>query len=185
MLCVPRPSVKTVRLLPAHRLSHDTDAMANKSTRHLILKHIEHSVEIQAAPDRVWALVSDLPRISEWSPQVIKTVVLGGPLQQGSRLINLNRKGLLVWPTRATVVRFEPGREIAWRIKENDATWSFTLEPTGAGTQLVQRREAPEGLSELSISLTDRFLGGQGVFQAELQAGMRQTLGRVKQLAEQ
>ena len=39
--------------------------------------------------------------------------------------------------------------------------------------------------SEISISLTDRFMGGQAVFQAELQAGMRQTLARVKHLAEQ
>lgn len=159
--------------------------MANSSTRHLILKQIEHSVDVEAAPEKVWELVSDLPRISEWSPQVMKTVVLGGPLQQGSRLLNLNRRGLLVWPTRAKVVRHEPGREIAWKIKENGSTWSFTLEPAGARTRLVQRREAPKGLSELSISLTDRFMGGQAVFQAELQAGMRQTLARVKQLAEQ
>lgn len=158
--------------------------MAPSSTRHLILKEIEQSVDVAAAPERVWPLVSDLPRISEWSPQVMKTVVLGGTLQQGARLVNLNRRGLLVWPTRATVVRLDPGREIAWKIKENGSTWSFTLEPTATGTRLLQRRDAPDGLSEVSISLTDRFMGGQAVFQAELQAGMRQTLARVKHLAE-
>ena len=155
------------------------------STQHLVLKHIEHSVEIAATPQKVWALVSDLPRLSEWSPQVLKSFLRGGrPIALGSRLLNVNRKGLLVWPTRSKVVRFETGREIAWRIKENGSTWSFTLEPTPEGTRLVQRREAPDGLSNVSISLTDRFMGGQGDFQDELQQGMRQTLSRVKQLAE-
>lgn len=163
--------------------AHHTVAMANTSTRHLILKHIEQSVDVAAPPEKVWELVSDLPRLAEWSPQVVKSLTRG-PLREGSRLLNLNRRGLLVWPTRSKVVRFEPGREIAWRIKENGSTWSFTLEPTPTGTHLVQRREAPEGLSETSISLTDRFLGGQGVFQAELQAGMRQTLARIQHLAE-
>lgn len=154
------------------------------TTQHLVLKHIEHSVEIAATPEQVWALVSDLPRISEWSPQVMKTFVRDRPLQQGSRLFNLNRKGLLVWPTRAKVVRFEQDREVAWKIKENGSTWSFTLEPTDAGTRLVQRREAPNGLSQVSVSLTDRFMGGQGDFQDELQEGMKQTLAHVKRLAE-
>ncbi|QCX28985.1 SRPBCC family protein [Nocardioides jishulii] len=159
--------------------------MATDGTRHLVLKHIEHSVDVAAPPEKVWPLVSDLPRLAEWSPQVVKSFVRGGEIREGTRLLNVNRRGLLVWPTRSRVVRYEPGREIAWRIDDNRTTWSFTLQPTPTGTRLVQRREAPKGLSELSISLTDRFLGGQAVFQAELQAGMRQTLTRVKHLAEQ
>ncbi|WP_110240439.1 SRPBCC family protein [Nocardioides gilvus] len=156
-----------------------------KPTRHLVLKHIEQTVDIAAPPEKVWELVSDLPRLSEWSPQVLKSFLRGGrPVRQGSRLLNVNHKGLLVWPTRSEVVRFEEGREIAWRIEENGSTWSFALEPTATGTHLVQRREAPKGLSQISISLTDRFMGGQGVFQAELQQGMRQTLAQVKRLAE-
>ncbi len=158
--------------------------MANSSTRHLVLKRIEQSVDVAAPPKSVWALVSDLPRISEWSPQVVKSVVLGGSLGPGARLVNLNRRGFLVWPTRSEVVGWEPGREVAWQIRENGSTWSFTLEPTPTGPRLVQRRAAPDGISEMSISMTDRFMGGQGVFQAELQAGMRQTLTRVKHLAE-
>lgn len=155
-----------------------------KTTRHLVLKKIEHSVDVQAPPEKVWELVSDLPRIAEWSPQVVKSFVRGGTVREGAQMFNLNHKGLLVWPTRADVVRWEPGREVAWKVRENGATWSFTLEPTATGTRVVQRRDLSNGLSELSISLTDRFLGGQGPFQAELQAGMRQTLAHVKALAE-
>ncbi|MFC6154869.1 SRPBCC family protein [Nocardioides yefusunii] len=157
-----------------------------KTTRHLVLATIEQSVDVAAPPSSVWPLVSDLKRLAEWSPQVMRSFVTGGgEIGQGTRLLNLNRRGLLVWPTHSQVVRFDPEREIAWRIKENGATWSFSLEAHGAGTRLVQHRELPDGLSELSISLTDRFLGGQPTFQAELQQGMRDTLAWIKSVAEQ
>lgn len=157
--------------------------MANTSTRHLIVKEIEHSLDIAAPPQQVWALVSDLPRMAEWSPQVVKSFARG-PLQQGTKLININRRGFLFWPTRSKIVRWNPGVEVAWKIIDNNSTWSYTLEPTATGTHLVHRRDAPNGLTEISISLTDRFMGGQSVFQAELQQGMRQSLERIKAHAE-
>ncbi|WP_239456334.1 SRPBCC family protein [Nocardioides solisilvae] len=148
---------------------------------------IEETVEVAAPPERVWALVSDLPRMAEWSPQVVRTFLRGGrPVRLGTRMLNLNRRGLLVWPTQAKVVRLEPQREVAFRVKENGSTWSFALEPVdgGAATRVVQRREAPDGISALSLRLTDRVLGGQTTFQAELRAGMRQTLDRIRAEAE-
>lgn len=155
------------------------------TTRHLVLKQIEQSVDVAAPPEKVWALVSDLPRLAQWSPQVLRSWTKGrAPIGQGTYLTNINHRGLLIWPTHSKVVRFEPGREIAWKIKENGSTWSFILEPTPTGTHLVQRRDAPNGLSEISISLTDKLMGGQPTFQAELQQGMRQTLAQVKALAE-
>jgi len=154
------------------------------------MKEIEQSIDVAAPTAAVWALVSDLKRLSQWSPQVLKSFVKGGgPIREGTLLTNINHRGLLVWPTHSKVVRFEEEREIAWKIKENGTTWSFTLTPTTygdvVGTHLVQRRDAPDGLSEISLSLTDKFMGGQSTFQAELQDGMRQTLAHVKQLAEQ
>jgi hypothetical protein len=147
---------------------------------------LEETIEVDASPARAWSLVSDVRRMSEWSPQVQKTFVRGGgPAQLGSRTVNLNRRGLLVWPTQAKVVRFDPHREIALRIKENFTIWSFTLEPTEAGgTRITQRRETPQGISSLSRRLTDAVLGGQQQFSTELRDGMRQTLRRIKVEAE-
>jgi uncharacterized protein YndB with AHSA1/START domain len=147
---------------------------------------LEETIELDASPARVWSLVSDVRRMAEWSPQVQKTFVRGGgPVQLGSRTVNLNRRGLLVWPTQAKVVRFDPHREIALRIKENFTIWSFTLEPTEAGgTRITQRRETPQGISSLSRRLTDAVLGGQRQFSSELRDGMRQTLQRIKVEAE-
>jgi uncharacterized protein YndB with AHSA1/START domain len=147
---------------------------------------MEETVEVDATPERVWALVSDLRRMARWSPQVQRTFVRGdGAVRLGTRTVNVNRRGLLVWPTRAKVVRFDPNREIALRIKDNFTIWSFTLEPTGAGgTLITQRRETPQGISPISHRLTDAVLGGQQQFTAELRDGMRQTLTRIKADAE-
>jgi uncharacterized protein YndB with AHSA1/START domain len=147
---------------------------------------LEETIEVDASPARVWSLVSDVRRMARWSPQVQRTFVRGGGAAQlGTRTVNVNRRGLLVWPTQAKVVRFEPHREIALRIKENFTIWSFLLEPTDAGgTRITQRRETPQGISSVSHRLTDAVLGGQEQFTAELRDGMRQTLARIKAEAE-
>ena len=144
---------------------------------------LEETIEIAATPAQVWALVTDLPRMASWSPQVVKTFVRK-PVQLGTRFRNVNRRGLLVWPTSAKVVRFEPHREFAFRVKDNYTVWSFTLEPTATGTRVVQRREVPDGISDISVRLTRLAFGGQESFGGELAAGMRQTLQRIKADAE-
>ena len=145
---------------------------------------LEESVEVAASPERVWSLVTDLPRMAAWSPQVVKTIVLGHPVRRGTRTININRRGPLVWPTRSKVVRFEPHHDFAFRIAENTVVWSFRLEPTATGTRVTQRRETPHGISGISRGLTRVALGGQETFSSELRDGMRQTLARIKAEAE-
>ena len=144
---------------------------------------IEATIEIAAPPAKVWSLVSDLRNMARWSPQVVKTFVKS-PVAEGSTMLNINRRGLLVWPTQSKVVRYTPEREIAFRVKENYTIWSYQLEPTGSGTRVTARREAPQGISDLSVGLTNRALGGVDVFTAELQEGMQQTLRKIKADAE-
>lgn len=146
---------------------------------------IEASIDIAAPPAAVWALVSDLRNMSRWSPQCRKTIVRGGVMQQGTKMININRRGLLFWPTQAMVTEFVPERKIAFRIRENWTVWSFELSPTpDGGTRVVQRREAPKGISDVSVKLTNAVLGGVEDFTTELQQGMNQTLRKIKHDAE-
>ncbi|HEX7740276.1 MAG TPA: SRPBCC family protein [Marmoricola sp.] len=147
---------------------------------------IEESIDIDAPPAKVWALVSELKNMPRWSPQTAKSFVRGGgPTKADSRLININRRGFLVWPTNSKVVRFEPEQEIAWRIKDNYMVWSYTLEPTAAGgTTLTSRREAPEGISDISVRLTKLAMGGVDNFAAELKRDMATTLTKIKADAE-
>jgi uncharacterized protein YndB with AHSA1/START domain len=141
-------------------------------------------ITIAAEPAQVWSLVSDLTRMREWSPQVVRTVVLPQPVRLGSRMFNLNRQGRKRWPTTGKVVRFAPHRDLAFRITENRTVWSFQLEEADGGTQVTHRREAPQGISALSKVLTKVALGGQEPFVAELQRGMQQTLERIRAAAE-
>ena len=148
---------------------------------------LEHSIEIDASPTRVWELVSDVRRMPEWSPQVRSTRLRQGhdSIKLGAEFTNLNGQGDLKWTTHGEIVRFAPGREVAFRIVENFAIWSFRLDPTDqGGTRLVQRRDTPDGISDLSLELTEGFLGGQAAFTQSLHAGMEQTLQRIKDAAE-
>ncbi len=144
---------------------------------------LAETVDISAPPERVWDLVSDLTRIAQWSPQVVKTFARG-PVKEGSRALNINRAGWKLWPTRSKVVRFEPCREIAFYIPDNGSTWSFQLEPTESGTRVTNRREAPEGFSPVASRFTKTLMGGREAFDAEIREGMQQTLQRLKAEAE-
>jgi uncharacterized protein YndB with AHSA1/START domain len=145
---------------------------------------LEHVVEIDAPPARVWALVSDVARMPEWSPQVDSVRVDADAPALGVRFTNQNSQGAAKWTTHAEIVRFEPEREVAFRIEENWAVWSFRLEPTASGgTRLTQRRETPDGLSSYALDATDAHLGGQVAFTAVLNAGMEQTLAAIRAAA--
>jgi hypothetical protein len=140
---------------------------------------IEATIEIDATPAAVWAVVSDLRNMARWSPQTAKSI-LRGENGAGASFLNINRKGLLVWPTRSKVIRFEPEQEIAWRVKDNFTVWSLRLEPTPTGTRLTSSRVAPDGISDVSVGLTKAVFGGVPKFTATLQQDMGTTLAKIK-----
>jgi uncharacterized protein YndB with AHSA1/START domain len=138
------------------------------------------AITINATPAQVWAAVTDVARMSAWSPQVRKTVVKGGAVGPGTRFSNINHDGWKRWPTTAQVVRFTPETDFAFRIKENRTVWSFQLQEVEGGTRVTQRRETPDGVAAISRFLVAIALGGQKSFTKDMQAGMERTLGRLK-----
>jgi uncharacterized protein YndB with AHSA1/START domain len=147
---------------------------------------LEASVHVDAAPDDVWHLVTDITRMGEWSPQCRGGRWIGrehGPVV-GARFVGINRQGWKWWATTNRVVQAEPGRLFAFRTEQNRARWVFRLEPDGDGTTLVQRRELPAGRPVLSYGLVWALLGGHRRFDTGMQAGIRQTLERIKAVAE-
>jgi uncharacterized protein YndB with AHSA1/START domain len=52
---------------------------------------LQAQIDINAPVAKVWALISDLSRMPEWSPQGRMMKALG-PLRQVTRTINLNRR---------------------------------------------------------------------------------------------
>ncbi|MCZ4499443.1 MAG: hypothetical protein JWQ74_1996 [Marmoricola sp.] len=146
---------------------------------------ISASTTIAAPPAEVWALVADLRSMARWSPQTVRSIPRGGD-GVGARFLNINRLGLKVWPTQSEVVRYTAEKEIAWRVRENFTVWSLRLEPTAdGGTLLTSTREAPDGISDLSVRLTKVMFGGVPKFTGTLQSGMADTLARIKDAAEQ
>lgn len=147
---------------------------------------IEESVIIESDRDTVWALVTDMRRMSRWSPSVLRVVMkTPAPVAVGSRTLNINRHRFLVWITRSHVTSFEPPRRFAFRIRESRVVWAFELEDSdGGGTVLTQRRETPNGINQKSLELEDRFFGGIPAFEQSLRAGMQATLSRIKVDAE-
>ncbi|BCK58937.1 SRPBCC family protein [Nocardia wallacei] len=144
---------------------------------------LEATVDISAPPERVWAVVSDLKRMPEFSPNTVRMVALGAP-RTGAWTVNLNRDGRKYYPTTSRIVRFEPNRAFAFRMNENGTVWSYTLEPTESGTRLIERRDVPNGVRKPVRVLIDAFLGGEEQFESNLLRGMNETLGKIKAAAE-
>ncbi|OYO21875.1 hypothetical protein CGZ93_07975 [Enemella dayhoffiae] len=59
------------------------------------------------------------------------------------------------------------------------------VKPAAHGqTEVVQRRETPDGLSELSREVIEGAMGGQEAYAVASLEGMRETLQRIKAAAE-
>lgn len=145
---------------------------------------LEESVTIQAPPEVVWELVGDPANYPRWSPMTVRTLVRGRPVAPGSTMVNLNRLGWRVWPTRAQVTSFEEGHRIAFRVKENRSTWSYTVTPEAAGTRLTIRRDTDEGISGISLASQRMVMGGVASFTNDLREGIVVSLSRIKEEAE-
>lgn len=140
---------------------------------------------VAAPPDRVWALVTDFARMREWSPELVAMVPLKpGGLRVGQWYLGINRRKAAVWPTRSVVALLEPGRAVAWDTRSSGARWIWELEADGEGTRVVHRRQVPDGVTWLSRTFAPLALGGSESHADELEAGMAETLARLKAAAE-
>jgi hypothetical protein len=146
---------------------------------------IESTVEVDAPPQAVWAVVGDLLRMPELSPELRRLYVVGGgPPRVGSTLVGLNRRGLVAWPTTSKVTVLDDERAVAWRTRESGATWSYRLEALDEGrrTRLTGRRDLPA--FTIGTALLGPIIGGAEGHDRELAAGMAATLARIKQVVE-
>lgn len=143
---------------------------------------------VAASPDAVWDAVSDFTTMGERSPQCRKMVVLGakdGAPSTGTTTVNLNRRGVLFWPTWSTVTRWEPGELLEWRVPVNRSRWRYELVDNGDGTTTVTESRLVDGeTSLLSRGMVAAFLGGNETFESELRQGMAQTLAAAATTAE-
>jgi uncharacterized protein YndB with AHSA1/START domain len=144
-------------------------------------RELHAETTIAAPPARVWAALTDLSRLPERSPELLRMVPLRpGGLKVGQQYVGLNRRMAVVWPTRSVVAVLEPERSLAWDTRSSGARWIYELTPEGAGTKVVHRRPVPRRITVLSKVFAPLFLGGSDRHADELEAGMSRTLARLK-----
>ncbi len=146
---------------------------------------------VAAPPERVWAVLTDLARMPEWSPETVRMVPLKrGGLRVGQWYLGVNRRKYVVWPTRSILSVLEPGRTLAWDTATSGARWVFEVEPaatedgTGDATRLVHRRPVPARLTLLSRVAAPLLLGGSVGHSDELEAGMQRTVEAIRAAVE-
>ena len=141
---------------------------------------------IQAPPDRVFQLVSDVTRMGEWSPECRRCVWLGGATGPalGARFKGYNRHSLLRWGIPCRVTEVEVGRVFAFETTPPglpvQTHWRYELEPAEGGTILAESFEA---LWYIRIVVRLLF-GGPRARLAQMEDGMRRTLEQIKAAAE-
>ena len=148
-------------------------------------RELHAEIEIAATPAQVWATLTDLRQMPDWSPELLRMVPLKpGGLRLGQQYLGLNRRKAVVWPTRSVVAVLEPERTLAWDTKSSGARWIYELAPAGPGARVVHRRPVPKDLTPLSKAFARLFLGGTDGHADELEVGMAQTLARLKAAVE-
>ena len=144
---------------------------------------LQAQVDIKAPVSKVWALVSDFRRMPQWSPQCRLMRPLG-PVRQGTRTVNLNRRNLMFWPTTSTVVEMIPEQKLAFRVNANNTIWSYELQPIPEGTRVIESRHAENGVKPVSSMAVHTLFGGTANFELELVDGMNASLAKIKAAAE-
>jgi uncharacterized protein YndB with AHSA1/START domain len=144
---------------------------------------LQAQVDIKAPASKVWALVSDLRRMPQWSPQCRRMQPLG-PVRPGTRTLNLNRRKRLYWVTTCTVTEVIPDQKLAFRVNTNGTIWSYELQPIPDGTRVIESRHAENGVKAFSTMSVNALFGGEGNFERELIDGMNSSLANIKTAAE-
>ena len=124
------------------------------------------TVEIAAASARVWDVLTDVGRWSEWTETVTSVDLLDeGPLRAGSRAKIDQPK---IPPTEYVVTELSPGRSFTWVAKGPGVTTTarHVLEPLGADRTRVTLSVEQGGIlgtvmGRFYRGLTDRYLANE------------------------
>lgn len=146
--------------------------------------HREVSIDINASPEAVYDLVSDLPRMGEWSPENIGGEWQdGGSGEVGDRYIGHNKAGDRSWSVPVMITIADRGKcfEFVTRPDEGPyVRWAYRLELSGSGTQVTEVWDV-EQLPPALQSLTQEQLDERS---RNTEAGMATTLAAIKATAE-
>ncbi|MEP7738324.1 SRPBCC family protein [Nocardioides sp. 31GB23] len=147
----------------------------------------EESVRIEARPEAVYDLVSDITRTGEWSP--VCTACWWDDEsragQVGAWFTGRNQTPVRTWETRSVVVAAERGREFAWVVGDGFVRWGFRLAPDGDGTTLTESWEfLPAGIAMFEAKFGEQAPEQVADRTEQALDGIPRTLAAVKRIAE-
>ena len=143
------------------------------------------TVVIDAPPEDVFALVTDLERMGEWSPESGDVRWLDGATEAGlgarfagDNEVMLGPIPLKRWTTDSEITAFEPSTVFAFE-SAGYTTWTFEFEAVDGGTRLTESFAFPPytGIDRLTRGLL-------GARPALIRKGVERTLANIKAAAE-
>jgi|SRR3712207_98270 len=149
----------------------------------------EVSIVVAADPADVYALVSDVTRTPQFSPEVTSARWLDGVTGAavGARFEAVNSAGGgRSWKNRPVVTVADPGREFAFSRTEPLAgtiVWRYRLEPVQGGTRVTESYTVERPVSRLGWLVIERIFRG-GLRREVMRDGMRTTLERMRRTLE-
>ena len=152
------------------------------------LDHDEVRLHIQAAPEVLYDLVSDVPRTPEWSPEVISCRWLDGAAGAvpGARFSARNRRWWFTWSNKPVVETAERGKEFAVsRTEPGGGTirWFYRFEADSGGTMAELGYQVLRPVP-VFLHLALRVLFGVRDLRADLHENMTVSLRRLAGIAE-
>ncbi|ANN21802.1 cyclase [Amycolatopsis orientalis] len=154
---------------------------------------VEVQAWVDAAPELVWSIVSDVRLMPEMSPELQAAEWCDGAegAAVGRRFVGRSKHDALgEWETTSHVVECEAPRVFAWAVHDPEtptALWRFTLEPENGGTKLRQWMQLGPGRSGLSLAIDqmpDKEEKIVFVRLREFENAMTGTLAAIKERAE-
>jgi uncharacterized protein YndB with AHSA1/START domain len=126
-----------------------------------MVEKLRVSRDIAAPPEAVYAAISDVTRMGEWSEECHTCEWhegFDGPVV-GATFDGHNRHGDNEWTTQGKVVEADPGRAFVFECSMFDfhySTWGYVIEPTATGSRVTEWNEdlRPESAMELSKNIS-------------------------------
>ncbi|MGW1724212.1 SRPBCC family protein [Streptomyces sp. NPDC002306] len=154
---------------------------------------VEVRTWIDAPPERVWELVSDVGLMPSMSDELQSIEWLDGATRPavGARFLGRSRhESFGEWSTTSYVIECEPGRVLAWAVQDPadpSAVWRFRLHAGEGGTELSQWMQMGPGRSGLSVAIDHMPEKEQKIVFVrlrEFEQNMTATLNHIKKRAE-
>jgi uncharacterized protein YndB with AHSA1/START domain len=141
------------------------------------------TVHIDAPPEKVYEMVTDVARMGEWSPECQRAEWVGGTTGPavGARFKGHNKLGIARWSTTPTVKVADPGREFTFETGKpgkEQTRWTYRFAPKESGTELTESFEALRYGAFMKLTAKPEKRA------AKLTSDVEQTLQRIKQAAE-